>query len=222
MNQSSVVVNIPTLASGSPCSSVSPQLTVISQNPQNYTLPIQLQVKPDAIGPNPSQGGSRFNVYQGGTYGINVAGGNCYPAGTTFVFTTNSRYFTIENNNELYIAGNAPKGSLGSAILTATQPNGCTTFRSYNIFNPTTPAPVRLSGATVSMYPNPATSAVTVSAGREGAYLLELSDQYGTTALKQQFTGTETMLNIQGLREGVYSLRLLSKAGCVTKQLVIE
>ena len=73
----------------------------------------------------------------------------------------------------------------------------------------------------VSIVPNPATDAVTVSA--DGTLLaLELRDLLGRTVLTQQPASTKTTLDVSTLPAGTYILRLHTPQGVATKKLIVK
>ena len=73
----------------------------------------------------------------------------------------------------------------------------------------------------VSIVPNPATDAVTVSADAT-LLTLELRDLLGRTVLTQQPASTKTTLDVSTLPAGTYILRLHTPQGVATKKLVVS
>ena len=73
----------------------------------------------------------------------------------------------------------------------------------------------------VSIVPNPATDAVTVSADAT-LLTLELRDLLGRTILTQQPASTKTTVDVSTLPAGTYILRLHTPQGIATKKLIVK
>ncbi len=71
---------------------------------------------------------------------------------------------------------------------------------------------------TVSLYPNPARSSVTVAT--EGIRSVELVSLMGQTLLRKQVAGDRVQLDLQGLPAGVYFVKVETDSAVVVKKLI--
>lgn len=78
-----------------------------------------------------------------------------------------------------------------------------------------------LDNASIDVYPNPNGGSFTVNLRNSGSYVLQLSDVLGKTVLSQPAQQGKTLVNAQGLPEGVYTLTVSGANGVSTRRLVI-
>lgn len=91
------------------------------------------------------------------------------------------------------------------------------------VIDPTLPAGVQQQYANTnfSFYPNPANGTVTVNTSAE-AQTITITDALGREIFRNQSTGTQTQISLEGFAPGMYFLNVISAKGKSTQQLVIS
>jgi len=72
-----------------------------------------------------------------------------------------------------------------------------------------------------AVYPNPARTEITVSTSYSNS-LLNITDISGKTIISKNLNATETRLNIDKLRAGIYMVILHTDEGNKTSRLIVE
>jgi hypothetical protein len=79
------------------------------------------------------------------------------------------------------------------------------------------------TGAELRVYPNPATSQVHVQLPQSlGTVALSLVDVQGRVVRSQQFEGTTSHLNVEGLAPGIYTLLAETAQGSLRQRVVVQ
>ena len=72
-----------------------------------------------------------------------------------------------------------------------------------------------------AVYPNPARTEITVSTSYSNS-LLSITDMSGKILISRNLNNTETQLNIDQLRAGIYMVNLHTAEGNKTTRLIVE
>lgn len=141
--------------------------------------------------------------------------------------------FRFENIN-LPDSGSNYKGSMGSITYAIKQKkdlapgteikNTAAIYFDYNspiitnttlntIYIPTSVQNVSLGSNSVSVYPNPANTALTVKMSNNGGFSVRMLDLLGRVVLLQHTADSDMMINTQSIAEGVYILRINDEKG---------
>lgn len=75
--------------------------------------------------------------------------------------------------------------------------------------------------ATLSIFPNPAQSQVTIT-GLTGSNTVIVVNALGQVMSQHTTAGATQLLDVSPLPAGVYSLRILNHSGATTRKLVVE
>lgn len=70
------------------------------------------------------------------------------------------------------------------------------------------------------LFPNPATSELTINMDENAYSSLNITNNVGTSVLAMQVSKSLTTVNVKDLAPGVYYIRLTGAAGTVVKQFV--
>lgn len=107
----------------------------------------------------------------------------------------------------------------GSYIVTITDANGCITTGVYNVTAPTGTEAIAVSPNAIKVYPNPASGFVTVDGGSLLVERVEMFNIIGELVYSEEPKQLKTNLNISGLAEGLYFLKIKTGNSYVTKRL---
>ena len=69
---------------------------------------------------------------------------------------------------------------------------------------------VSVNGNTISIYPNPLSQNITIDAGIQSKYKVEIFDANGVKVLSETFSGIEKKINVEDFAAGEYIISLMS------------
>ena len=72
------------------------------------------------------------------------------------------------------------------------------------------------------VYPNPSTSQFNIEVNEADTYTLEVMDHAGRSVFTNSFNGSTTQLNLAGLSEGIYFLRIISDQRAYYQKLILQ
>lgn len=119
------------------------------------------------------------------------------------------------------ITQNTTGSQAGSYVLTVTNTNGCQDMDTVVIISDPCLGLVENNLLAYEMYPNPASNSVFVKTNVENSEAIIYAAN-GQVLFTQQNTSTTFSLNLSGLADGMYWLKVISNEGTATKQLLIK
>ena len=148
------------------------------------------------------------NAFDAALYTLEHASGNN-------IFSAIDTTLTTSNSNYSYTDNHAANGDNYYRIK-AMAKDGTTTYSAI----------VKLSFTDITnnqfaVYPNPARTEITVSTSYSNS-LLSITDMSGKILISRNLNNTETQLNIDQLRAGIYMVNLHTAEGNKTTRLIVE
>ena len=74
--------------------------------------------------------------------------------------------------------------------------------------------------ANVAIYPNPVSDELTVKVDNDSYNTITITNTLGQQMMKQEFSGTQTKVNVKTLPSGVYYITLRGDSGIKVQQFV--
>ena len=164
-----------------------------------------------------------LTVSMSGTYqviGYNTAGCNAMASATVNVWQPAASEFSVSTPDSCYTWNGIDYCTSGDYIQTLQTVHGCDSVVTLHLTLTVGLDDHHLSGS-VTLYPNPANSMLNVqwAMGNEDA-TIELFDVYGKLLQTMPVAGEITTVNVSGLADGMYFVRVTTDAGAVTKTFV--
>ena len=129
--------------------------------------------------------------------------------------------YTSYNWNNGATTQNTTGVQAGSYILTVTNSNGCQDKDTVVIISDPCLGLEENTVFEYSMYPNPASASVFVETNVERSEAIVYGSN-GQVLFTQQNTSSSFIVNVRELAEGIYWLKVVSREGTITKQLLIK